>query len=167
MLVAIELSRARGPVAVNEGGTCTCRSRDCPRCRRRDVSDRPRRSFQARTFLPWKRWPTFSTESAVSAGHDWLPGSPLSGARTAMMPGTMTSQGPMTRANARVRALDSALAGMGIPSSVVREALHSICGPYRICQAKWKRQKLPRSRRRCHAARPSLMRSACRLRCWY
>jgi hypothetical protein len=38
---------------------------------------------------------------------------PMSGVRTTMMPGAMASQGPMTRANARVLAFDSGVAGMG------------------------------------------------------
>src|SRR5882757_9837234 len=37
----------------------------------------------------------------------------MSGIRTTMMPGAMASQGPMTRANARVLACDCSVAGMG------------------------------------------------------
>jgi len=37
---------------------------------------------------------------------------PMSGARTMMMPGTRTRNGPRTRANARVRSSDSVVAGM-------------------------------------------------------
>jgi hypothetical protein len=45
----------------------------------------------------------------------------MSGARAAMMPGTMTRKGPMTRAKARVRASDSGVAGMAsLPSRRVR-----------------------------------------------
>jgi hypothetical protein len=44
-------------------------------------------------------------------------------ARSTMMPGTMTNQGPMTRANARVRACDSRAAGMKLSlRSVANEA---------------------------------------------
>src|SRR5438552_2718989 len=39
---------------------------------------------------------------------------PMSGIRTTMMPGAMASQGPRTRANARVLALDSAVMVMGL-----------------------------------------------------